>query len=333
MGRGLGKEEKDCFYALDDYRNVLNDIIYSDDHLRDTFCSFLESSLNMKIRYIDDFFLPGFEYDKKNFGKDVYRRIKKAYKKTEMAASGNKDFCIFYRLVNDTISYIYEKNIGLVFDIRKKFRMLEIEDAVQAGSIGLLKAIDYFDVSKDLRLSTYATWHIRQQMHLEKVKNTMKKIPSYALHEKKIIDANIAKYVQQNYEVPSIDELSKTTGFDKKKISTLIGSHITNFSDFEEGFESFISSKREDDPEKQCSQSIEMKLINKELDDMDYREREIIRLRFGISEHGHSYTLEEISRIFNITRERIRQIELKTMKKLQRRLNIKNSLVHGIERF
>ena len=220
---------------------------------------------------------------------------------------------------------LYIGNLRLVVSIAKKFYNAKMDflDIVEEGNIGLSKAIDRFDVDMGYKFSTYATWWIKQSITRGIADKA--RIIRYPVHINESIRTyhhlveNLTKKLEH---IPSKSEISKYLNMSPKKVDIMEGflqdvSSLDSFIDDEKDstLKDYIPDDRATVEEKADIQFLREK-IYKILDDFSQREKEIIILRFGL-EDGIQHTLEEIGDKYGLTKERIRQIELITLRKLR----------------
>lgn len=222
---------------------------------------------------------------------------------------------------------LVNSNLRLVVSIAKHYarNSRNLQDFIQEGNLGLMKAAERYDYRQGFRFSTYATWWIRQFISRAIAdKSRAIRIPVHMYEKVNKYRKTVRQLHQQLGREPEVREVADAMNISEETVNELrmismdpvsIDSPVGDDGDNTIG--DFIPDQTSDSPEKAMEQVMLRQNIDKALGILTEKERKVIQLRFGLVEDGRSRTLEEVGKVFHVTRERVRQIEAKALRKLR----------------
>jgi RNA polymerase primary sigma factor len=222
--------------------------------------------------------------------------------------------------------HLIKANIRLVVNIAKKYRRYSSSflDLIQAGNVGLIRAVDKFDYTMGNRFSTYATWWIRRSVlrHLNQKERTIR-LPNYLSTKIRKIHRVRKELMTKLSRTPTNEEIGKKVDMPAMEVERLLGYAQRSISldqpigeDGESDLQSYIENKNAPNPFTEVRQTLLTEDVLDALNDLTDREAKILTLRFGLN-GSRKHTLKELGEIFGITRERIRQIQKGALRKLR----------------
>ncbi|MFH0777702.1 MAG: RNA polymerase sigma factor RpoD, partial [Candidatus Eisenbacteria bacterium] len=260
---------------------------------------------------------------------------KRKVRRVELEAKMSRESLMFVveqikegeRLRDRAKKEMIEANVRLVISIAKRYtnRGLEFLDLIQEGNSGLMRAVDKFDYRKGYKFSTYATWWIRQAITraIADQARTIR-VPVHMIEAINKVMRTSRRLVQEFGREPTPEEIAEKLEYPLDKVKSILKASQEPVSldrpmgeDDDSSLGDIIEDTSVVSPARSATYSMLKDEVNDVLETLSKREAKVIRLRFGLTEDGCPRTLEEVGAFFNVTRERIRQIEAKALRKLR----------------